>query len=43
MQIRLKAFNMIVKAYYTDGDIIKFGKDVQEILVFLKKMNEFKQ
>jgi hypothetical protein len=38
---KVKAFNMIVKEYQKDGSIEKFGHDVQDILIFLKKMNEF--
>lgn len=39
---KIKAFNMIIDEYRKDTDISQFGRDVQEILKFLKKFNEFK-
>lgn len=38
---KVKAFNMIAKTYAKDSSLSEFGKDVQDILNFLKDMNEF--
>jgi len=38
---KVKAFNMIIKAYAKDSNLSEFGKDVQNILSFLRDMNEF--
>lgn len=37
---KLKAFNMILRAYDKDSNLSEFGKDVQDILKFLKEMNK---
>jgi hypothetical protein len=39
---KAKAFDMIVDKYSKDSSLSEFGKDVQEVLTFLKEMNKFR-
>ena len=39
---KIKAFDMIVDAYAKDGGLSDFGRNVQEILMFLKEMFKFR-
>lgn len=36
---KVKAFDMIVKKHGKDGSLSEFGKDVQDILRFLRELN----
>jgi len=40
---KARAFDMVLEAYGKDSDLSHFGKDVEDIISFLKKYYDFKK